>query len=296
MDEFTLTPQQICFFDTFGFIKFPGLFNDRIDDIIEAFEDVWSQNDQRGFNGKVHMQDRTKRSTIVPFADQNEYLCTLLDDRRGIAIASALCGDDFNYIGGDGNLMSTDGNWHSDGYIPDRIRMIKLGFYLDPLTRYTGALRVIPGSQHCGDKFGDALHDGTALDISHPENYPKWDITPDEIPCQVIENTPGDLIVFNVNVKHVSLYGSTRRRMFVLGITARFPDDRIEELQEMLAFDGRFMKDRAIGEKMIATAGPERMKHLQQVLDNDFKRKAVADEHRKKLTEVRASTAGGRLE
>ena len=290
MDEFTLTPQQICFFDTFGFIKFPGLFNDRIDRIIDEFETVWSQDGQRGYNGKVHMQDRTKRSTIIPFADQSEYLCTLLDDPRVIGIASALCGEDFNYIGGDGNLMATDGNWHSDGYLPDRIPMIKLGFYLDPLTRHTGALRVIPGSHHCGDKFADAVEEATALDIAHPKVYPKWGIAPDEIPCVVIGNTPGDLIVFNMNVKHVSLHGSTRRRVFVLGISAHFPDDRLEELQDMLAFDGRFMKGRAIGEKMIATADPQRMEHLQQVLDNDFKRKAVADEHRKKLAEVQAST------
>lgn len=288
MEEFKLSDEQICFFDTFGFIKFPGLFNDRIDRIIDEFENVWSERGQRGYKGALHMQDRTLRSTICPFADQNEYLCTLLDDPRVVGIASALCGEDFNYLGGDGNLMSTDGNWHSDGYESDRIKMIKLGFYLDPLTHNTGALRVIPGSHRCGDKFAEDVHEATALDISRPKVYPKWNITPQDIPCQVIDNTPGDLIVFNVNVKHVSLGGSTRRRMFVLGITARFPEDRVEELQDMLAFDGRFLNDHTIGEKMIRGASPQRMRHLQQIVDNDFKRKAVAEECRRKLAEAQA--------
>ena len=34
---------------------------------------------------------------------------------------------------------------------------IKTAFYLDPVTRDTGCLRVIPGSHHVGDRFGDAL-------------------------------------------------------------------------------------------------------------------------------------------
>ena len=45
-----------------------------------------------------------------------------------------------------------------------------------------------------------------------------------------------------------------------------------------------------IGQKMIQTAGPERMRHLEQVLANDFKIKPVADEHRRKRVAEAAKT------
>ena len=36
-----LTEQQITFFDTFGYLAFPGLFADEADTIIDRFEAVW---------------------------------------------------------------------------------------------------------------------------------------------------------------------------------------------------------------------------------------------------------------
>ena len=39
-----LTEQQLAFFDTFGFLVFPGLFAAEIDDITTEFEHVWSES------------------------------------------------------------------------------------------------------------------------------------------------------------------------------------------------------------------------------------------------------------
>ena len=41
MPKFRLTPEQLRFMDTFGYLHFPGFLNDCIDQIIEAFERVW---------------------------------------------------------------------------------------------------------------------------------------------------------------------------------------------------------------------------------------------------------------
>ena len=49
------------------------------------------------------------------------------------------------------------------------------------------------------------------------------------------------------------------------------PDDRLVDFQNALANEGRFWIDRIHGEAMLRTAGPERMVHLRQVIDNDFK-------------------------
>ncbi len=149
-----LTDAQIAFFETFGYLGFPGLMADRIDEIISEFEAVWTDRGG-GHNGKPH--DGKARSCIVPFIDQRDKARrSLIDDPRILGIANALLGEDFNYMGSDGNYYVGDTAWHSDGWHPE-IRHIKIAFYLDPLTRDTGCLRVIPGSHLIGDQFADRL-------------------------------------------------------------------------------------------------------------------------------------------
>src|SRR4029078_9141193 len=135
-----LTGEQLAFFEMFGFLAFPGLLADKVDRIIEEFEGVWAANGG-GHNGVAH--DGTARSCSVQFIDQSAYLSALLDDPRIQGIAASLLGDDFNSRGRDGNFSVGGTPWHSDGYGGRAgIRYIKIAFYLDPLTKGTGALRV----------------------------------------------------------------------------------------------------------------------------------------------------------
>src|SRR5919201_1641968 len=150
-----LSDQQLAFFDTFGYLAFPGLMADCIDEIIAEFEVLWESHGG-GHNGRPH--DGRARSCIFPFIDQRERLCALLDDPRIAGIAASLLGVDFNYMGSDGNYYTGDTGWHSDGWHTD-IRHIKIAFYLDPLTRDTGCLRVIPGSHQPGDRYSDTLQE-----------------------------------------------------------------------------------------------------------------------------------------
>ena len=71
MEKLTLTPQQLTFMDTFGYLVFPGLLSDRSDQIIEEFERVFATRGG-GHHGQQH--DGTARSCIVPFIDQSDYL------------------------------------------------------------------------------------------------------------------------------------------------------------------------------------------------------------------------------
>ena len=61
-----LTERQLHFFDTFGYIALPGLMTDKIAEITEAFEQIWTDHGG-GHNGKPH--DGVNRSCIVPFLD-----------------------------------------------------------------------------------------------------------------------------------------------------------------------------------------------------------------------------------
>jgi len=272
---FRLTPPQLAFFNTFGYLHFPGLLNDRIERIIAEFEILWAAQGG-GHHGQQH--DGKRRSCIVPCIDRSIYLSTLLDDPRIEGIAASILGEDFNYMGSDGNLYAGDTGWHSDGWHRE-ITHIKLAFYLDPVGRNTGCLRVVPGSHRIGDKFSDALQ----AEIFQSEE--SWNLPDRDVPCAALETRPGDVVLFNHNLKHSAFGGSARRRMFTMNCCQRYPERLLPELRDYIAGAARFWIERAYGDAMINTAGPQRLVHLEQNLANDGHLKELVAAARAKMTE-----------
>jgi hypothetical protein len=254
-----LSDQHMAFYAAFGYLHFPGLLSDRIAAISGEFDALFMHKGG-GHNGRPH--DGKARSCIVPFIDQSEYLSSLLDDPRILMIASSLCGDDFAYTSSDGNYYVGDTGWHSDTISP-KYPYVKIALYLDPLTRDTGALRVIPGSHLFGDRYADQVH----RQIGRSDEF--WGITGKEVPAMALETQPGDVAVFNQNLKHASFGGGQWRRMFTINITSRFTEDRMEDMRNYISSFARFWMDRVYGDAMIRTAGPERMRHLEQIMAND---------------------------
>jgi hypothetical protein len=270
-----LTEQQVHFFETFGYLGFPGLMADRAEEIINAFEAVWVERGG-GHHGKPH--DGTARSCIVPFIDQSETLCTLLDDPRIRAIANSLLGDDFNYMGSDGNYYVGDTGWHSDGWHPE-IRHIKIAFYLDPVTRDTGCLRVIPGSHLIKDEFAQRLQ----KQLGKSEEI--LGISGKEVPSIALKTQPGDVVCFNHNTKHAAFGGSTNRRMFTINLCQHYPDDKLQDLRNYISGHSRFWLERNYGEIMMRTAGAERRRHLEQVMANDGHLAELSRQARERMAE-----------
>ena len=272
-----LTPQQIHFFQTFGYLGLPGLLLDHIEKITTSFEEVWAQNGN-GHNGQPHNGEA--RSCIVPFIDQHPVLCSLLDDPCILGIAEPLLGADFNYMGSDGNYYVGDTDWHSDGWkkATDPTHL-KIAFYLDPLTRDTGALRVIPGSHREGEAYADELQ--TKVRASPDQ----WAIGGDDVPAVALETRPGDVVCFNHNTKHAAFGGSKRRRMFTINLCQRYPKDRLQDLRDYIAGSARFWVERKYGDIMVATAGPERMVHLEQPMANDGHLAELAQKAREEMDE-----------
>ncbi len=251
MPNFKLTRQQLNFMETFGYLHFPGLLNDRIDQIIEAFEQVWVDLEIE--------HPETQRTYIVPFIGQSEYLSSLLDNDRIDGIFSSLMGEDYVYLGSDGNFYSGDSGWHSDGGWPRPICHCKMAFYLDPLTANTGALRFIPGSHRYGEAYAEMIQQWVA---TLRETY---GIDGTVVPAVVMETLPGDVVIFNQGLKHGSWGGSTQRRMFTINCSYRYKEGQMvllrKEVGMAIGHGGRIY-----GEKMLATAGPRRLVHLKQPL------------------------------
>jgi ectoine hydroxylase-related dioxygenase (phytanoyl-CoA dioxygenase family) len=269
-----LTEQQLGFFNTFGYLPFSGLFADRIETITGEFESVWARHGG-GHSGRPH--DGTRRSCLFPFIDQSEYLSALLDDPRIVGIAASLLGNDFNYMGSDGNYYAGDTAWHSDGFEPNF--RVKVALYLDPLTRETGCLRLIPGSHLAGDRYADSLQSQIG------RSQEQWGMPGQEVPAVALETQPGDLVCFSQNTKHAAFGGSARRRMFTINFARRFPEERLQELRDYCANHARFWTDRLYGPAMIRTATPTRLRHLEQVMANDGHMAELARQARARMTE-----------
>lgn len=264
-----LTEQQKYFFDTFGYLIFLGLVKDQIETMIAEFRAV--------FDDKGIAHDATKRTCMVPFIDQREKLCSLLDNPDILAIASGLLGKQFNYMGSDGNYYTGDTSWHSDGYHTVG-KFAKIAFYLDPVTRETGALRVIPGSHR--------LEHSEWLARKAVDSQNLWGINQNQVPSVALESQPGDVVVFNHNLMHAAFGGNSQRRMFTINLSrhAETPEE-IEELKNYIAANARFWIDHMYSDMMVQTADTERKRHLQQVIENEDHLPALAAKARQEMTE-----------
>ena len=264
-----LSPQQLQFFETFGYLHLPGLVKDEVDWIIEEFEAIFAAS------GQVH--DGTQRSCIVPFIDQRERLCTLLDHPSIDGLISSILGPDFNYLGGDGNFYTGDTRWHSDGFHSIG-KYLKVAFYLDPLTSDTDSLRVIPGSHRVDVEGWSARQARDASEL--------WGISQKMVPHVALETQPGDVAAFNHNLMHASFGGSTERRMFTINCCAYcHSEEEIEELEKFVAGSARFWKDQVHSEIMRSTASPSRMRHLRQAMEHESHLPALAAKARAEMAE-----------
>lgn len=274
-DTFPLNAHQLAFFNTFGYLSFPGLLSHKIERITNEFEKVWTERGG-GHNGQFH--DGQRRSCIVPFIDQSADLSALLDDPRIVGIATSLLGADFNYMGSDGNYYAGDTVWHSDGF-NKILRHVKIALYLDPLTAETGALRVMPGSHHIEDTYANSLEEQLRESQAH------MGVPGNQIPAIALETQPGDVVCFQHNTKHAAFGGGGRRRMFTINLSQRYPDDMLADLRKYLEAFSRFWVDRPYSEVMINTAGPDRQIHLEQIMANDSHVAALSAKARQTMAE-----------
>ena len=90
-----------------------------------------------------------------------------------------------------------------------------------------------------------------------------------DIPAVAIETQPGDVVIFNQRTKHASFGGGEERRMMTMNFEQRYAEEDLPELLEKIAGVARHWIETSYGEVMVRTAGPGRMRHLEQRMAND---------------------------
>jgi phytanoyl-CoA dioxygenase PhyH len=220
---FRLSPQQVAFFNTFGFIKLPGLFKPEIARITEGFEEVFAANEPDKVITEDPLQDtdntfeNRRRLIMFRIIERSEKLRWLASDPRVVNIATSIVGDGYEAKPTDGHVFHCDTSWHPDRTTADGFR-VKLSFYLDPQRANSGAIRVIPGSQDHESAFGRALLSN--LYGSPKKVLERYGTEADAIPCWTVETDPGDLICWDVRTFHATFHGFERRRLFSMTFCA----------------------------------------------------------------------------
>jgi hypothetical protein len=233
-DSPAVTPeQQAAFFRTFGALRVPGLFAAEIDTISQGFDEVFRDfpaeevNPAFSLHRVMSREHGSPRRQIPPnesiqagdpygFIERSPKLAWLRDDPRVTDLARALLGDTSAYDGSVGNVFNSYIYWHSDyfrSFVPPETQL-KIAFYLDELDADSGALRVIPGTNHLGsyrDSIYDENRDTKAGDLER-----RFGVAEDQLPCWTLASKPGDVVVFNTTTLHANFNGGPNRRMFSL--------------------------------------------------------------------------------
>jgi hypothetical protein len=136
-----LTKEQIAHFQTFGFLVLRQLFTAEEAVLMKReAEEIFAEERGGGpFTGEA-------TEYVQPFFERRPFLFSLMDDDRIYDIGVDLLGADFVLDQTEGRLRVEPTPWHGGEGSKSGLGWIKIGFYLDPLTRDTGCLRVVPGS------------------------------------------------------------------------------------------------------------------------------------------------------
>ena len=210
--DFALSEPQLNFFETFGFLRIPGLFAGDLPRIETGFEQVFADeaNERMETFETLHKNDR--RIIIPSFIDRSPDLAWLRHDPRLIGIVHQIIGEEYEYADSDGNLFDCDSSWHADMYgAPLWQHHLKFSFYLEPLRRETGAIRVIPGTNFNKSEFARRLRRDFEDTTQIADLY---GVSDDDIPSWPVETDPGDLVMWSYRTIHASFGGAQRRRLF----------------------------------------------------------------------------------
>lgn len=206
-----VTPHQRSYFDAFGFLHLPGILAADIAEITEAFEQVFAEPSNPRWKMAIPGYRNHSRVAMPDFIDRHPSLAKLASDPRTLGVATDLLGPGCEYVESDGNIFACESEWHYDTPARAEFQHVKLSVYLDPLDHDRGAPRVMPAT-HLQEsirtsKLAAALgYDGAIEErLGLPgEHLPSW----------AVDNTPGDLIIWDFRVLHAS-YGSIAPRRLI---------------------------------------------------------------------------------
>ena len=258
-----LTPDQKAHFEAFGFLAVRQAFSPaEVKEIIEESERLWEADRDGAPRGD-------KGQHMSKFVEHSPVLTRIVDERIREGVED-LIGADFMWAGSEGNFTVNNAHgWHNDRPAETESELaftrLKVNIYLDPVTKDTGALRVLPGSHR------PLFHMGLApLEKHHHEKGDRdalstpYGLSGPDMPFYAFESEPGDVVFFNQTLFHAVFNGFAGRRYIALKFAAMpTTDEQFEMLKETSGFafqlhqafaDSELPKVRAMGDRLAAAA------------------------------------------
>ncbi|TRU47076.1 MAG: hypothetical protein EWV91_11640 [Microcystis aeruginosa Ma_QC_Ca_00000000_S207] len=262
-----ISDKQIEFFNTFGYLKLPGLLYSKYELIESAFEQCWSN-----FSQYPKPFVRFEHGFLFQIAESHPELLSVLISYEIEDVVTSLLGSNFQYVGSKGNRFHGDTPWHRDSLDEfNRLKSIHALIYLDELNEDSGCIRVIPGSHRILEPYSQIA--GKIAIQSNNEIRP-W-VLDINIPHVSIPSKPGDIILINHNIVHGSQGGGDDRRLLSFNFWEEIPDSETEGFLAYLCKHSSFNVETVIGSVMQDLLDQEWGKHCRQVSDHrDITRKA----------------------
>ena len=115
----------------------------------------------------------------------------------------------------------SEARWHTDDGIG--VRGVKFAAYFDELSAGTGALRLVPGSQHRGTERRLAAYSRRRGPGTTTPGFAAYQAS---FPGYAADTSPGDVIAFDLHTWHASIGG--RDRLAWNAVYLRCPETRDE--------------------------------------------------------------------
>ena len=206
-----LTGEQKRFFKTFGFLILRQVFTAaEINQIRRESDRILRENRlDKPFSG-------TRRQAMIPFFEHSPALLWVLEDDRIYHLGTDLLGPGFILNATEGNLHVGDTQWHGGAPEPEVVGHIKIAFYLEPTTKESGALRLIPGSN-----YPEIRHHLQPLIAQQDDPHIQpLGVAGTEIPAYVFESEPGDIGIFSEHTWHAAFGGAPGRSQHAINFMA----------------------------------------------------------------------------
>lgn len=214
-----ITAEQIAHFHTFGFLALTQAFScNEMAEINGVFDGLLEKDRQGQPLLDEQQQSRYHRlQSVYGIAERHPLLTGLVVDDRIYEPVCQLLGAGCRWLCSEGHRYLGDTRWHPDGGSTQDYFFIKVSLYLEPLTKDTGCLRVIPGSHRL--PLYDALKRLADREGPADRPTPQIDVPGPEVPAFPLESTPGDIFFLNMNLWHASFGGKPGRRHLALNFT-----------------------------------------------------------------------------
>lgn len=197
MPELTLTHQQVQHFRTFGFLVLRGLLD--ADEVARLTAEA-SESLRAAYGATRRRDDDPEYLPLT--VDRTPFSQSLVaDDPRLFQGSTALLGTPTVPSAPEAICFTHNFGWHTDIGRPD-IAGVTFLAHLEPRAADDGALRVVPGSHDAGfaRRIGGYLAQDPAC-----QGYEGW-----PVPATVLETEPGDVLAFDVHLRHSSVGGERR--------------------------------------------------------------------------------------